>query len=73
MHTVQDAVVTVPLPRPPDVPSAAAPAPPPPALLGKDRPYTTEERAFALGMFALFSVLWLVIVVELLLAQYVWA
>lgn len=72
MDTVQDAVTTVPLPRQPDVPPAAAEAPPP-ALLGKDRPYTTDERAFAFGVFTMFAVLWVVTVVELLLAQYVWA
>ena len=72
MSNVQDAVVTVPLPRQAEAPSAPAPAAEPPALIGKDRPYTSEERAFAFGVFAMFFVLWAVIVVELLLARYVW-
>ena len=72
--TVQDTVipaVTVPAQAGPvDVPP---PAPVPAApLLGRDRPLTTDERQFALGLALLTLVLGTVIVVGLLVGQYVW-
>lgn len=69
------------------VPRQAGPAEPPPApaavpapaatpaapLLGRDRPLTADERAFALGLSALALVLGTIIVVGLLVGQYVWS
>ena len=52
-------------------PPAAAPVPAAP-LLGRDRPLTTDERQFALGLALLTFVLGTVIVVGLLVGQYVW-
>ena len=74
--TVQDTVRTVSVPR------QAGPAEPPTAhveptalapLLGRDRPLTTDERQFAVGLAVLAAVLGTVIVVGLLVGQYVWS
>lgn len=76
--TVQD---TAPLPRTVTVPQQAgpadaplpAPAPAPAApLLGRDRPLTTDERQFALGLALLVLVLGTTIVVGLVVGHYVW-
>ena len=57
-----------PLPTPAAGPEATA-AP----LLGRDRPLTADERAFALGLTALVLVLGTIIVVGLLVGQCVWS
>ena len=73
--TVQDAVRTLPLPRPaePARPLVAvrrtAPAAP---LVGRDRPMTSEERHFLIGLGVMLVVLSTIIVGGLLLSQYVW-
>lgn len=73
--TVQDTVGTITVPRqaePVDPP--LAPAPPATApLVGRDRPLTTDERQFALGLAAMAAVLGTIIVVGLLLGQYAWS
>jgi hypothetical protein len=78
--TVQDATRTVDVPRqagPVDPPlTAVAPTPATPAapaLLGRDRPLTPEERGFALGLVAMLLVLGTIIVAGLLLGQYAWS
>ena len=75
--TVQE-TPTVRVPRqagPAEPPPAAAEASAPPAapLLGRDRPLTADERAFALGLTALALVLGTIVVVGLLVGQYVWS
>ena len=77
--TVQDTVPTI------TVPSQAAPVDPPVAspavtavptaapLIGRDRPLTTDERQFAIGLAVLTLVLGTIIVVGLLLGQYAWS
>ena len=69
------ATATVPQQAGPVDPPLSAPAPPPaPApLIGRDRPLTADERAFALGLTALALVLGTIIVVGLLVGQYVWS
>jgi hypothetical protein len=73
--TVQDTVGTITVPRqaepvdPPLVPAPPATAP----LLGRDRPLTTDERQFALGLAVLALVLGTIIVVGLLVAEHVWS
>ena len=57
--------VDAPLPLP--APEPAAP------LLGRDRPLTTDERQFALGLALLTLVLGTIVVVGLLVGQYVWS
>ena len=78
--TVQDTVRTVHVPQqapptePPPAPQPpATQAPPTPALVGRDRPLTADERMFALGLLALALVLGTIIVVGLLLGQYAWS
>ena len=76
--TVQDtATVTVPTQaQPVDAPRAPLPVPaevPPSApLLGRDRPLTTDERQFAIGLAVLALALGTIIVVGLLVGHYVW-
>ena len=77
--TVQDAVRTVTVPpqaQPADPPPAPL-APPVPApasapLLGRDRPLTADERQIAVALAVMVSILSLVIVTGLLVAQYAW-
>lgn len=71
--TVQDAVRTVSVPRQagPVDPPAPAPAPAAP-LPGRQRPYTADEREFALMMLGVIAFLEAFIITGLLLAQYVW-
>jgi hypothetical protein len=77
--TVQDTrTVTVPrqagpaeAPLPPAAATAPAPATPP--LLGRDRPRTADERAFALGLLAMLVCLGSFIFAILLCAKYVWS
>ena len=83
--TVQDTVtpavsptvtptVTVPAQAGPvDAPLPASPAAPAAPLLGRDRPLTTDERQFGLGLALLALVLGTIIVVGLLVGQYVWS
>ena len=75
--TATPAVVTVPAQAGPvdAPPPAAAPAAPASAapLLGRDRPLTTDERQFALGLALLTLVLGTIVVVGLLVGQYVWS
>lgn len=78
--TVQDTAVTVTVPtqaQPVDAPPAPLPVtadvPPSAALLGRDRPLTTDERQFAIGLAVLTLVLGTVIVVGLLVGEYVWS
>lgn len=75
--TVQDTVptsaVTVPRQAGPVEPPPAAPAVVPVPLVGRDRPLTADERAFAIGLAALVLVLGTIIVVGLLVGQYVWS
>ena len=72
--TVQDSAPTL-----AHVPRQAGPVEPPaapahvPPLLGRDRPLTADERAFALGLTALVLVLGTIVVVGLLVGQYVWS
>lgn len=74
-HAPADLTGTVTVPQqagPVDAP-LPAPAPTPAApLLGRDRPLTTDERQFALGLALLVLVLGTIIVVGLLVGQYVW-
>ena len=77
--TVQDTVPTVTVPTqagPVDAPAARLPVtaevPPSAPLLGRDRPLTTDERQFAVGLAVLALVLGTIIVVGLLVGQYVW-
>ena len=42
-------------------------------LLGRDRPLTTDERQFAIGLAVLALVLGTIIVVGLLVGQYAWS
>ena len=73
--TVQDATRTVTVPRQagPVDPPLAVPPPAAPALIGRDRPRTADERMFALGLAAMAAVLGTIIVVGLLVGQYVWS
>ena len=78
--TVQDTVRTITVPQqaqPVDPPLAPRPAtadvPPPALLVGRDRPLTTDERQFAIGLAALALVLGTIIVVGLLVGQYAWS
>ena len=77
--TVQDAAVrTVLVPRQaepvdPAPAPAAGPAQATVPLLGRDRPLTTDERQFALGLALMVLVLGSVIVTGLLLGQYAWS
>ncbi len=75
--TVQDTVRTATVPRqaepadPPRTrPAAALPSAP---LLGRDRPLTTDERQFAVGLALLALVLGTIVVAGLLLGQYAWS
>lgn len=78
--TVQDTVPTITVPHqaapadPPmasPAPAAAAPAAPP--LIGRDRPLTTDERQFAIGLAVLVLALGTIIAVGVLLGQYAWS
>ena len=72
--TVQDVTATVTVPRQAGpVDPAPAPVPVPARLVGRERPFTPEERQFVLGAYAMFLVLLAVIVAELLLDRFVWA
>lgn len=73
--TVQETVhtVTVPQQAGPVDPPLSAPAVAPAPLVGRDRPLTADERAFAIGLAALVLVLGTIIVVGLLVGQYVWS
>ena len=73
--TVQDAVRTVTVPRqagPAEPPPLSPPAASPAQVLGRARPWTTDEKQFVFGMAACFGFLTLYIVPLLLLAQHVW-
>ncbi len=77
--TVQDTVRTVTVPQqaqpvePPPAPRpTTADVPPSAPLIGRDRPLTTDERQFAIGLAVLALVLGTIIVVGLLVGQYVW-
>jgi hypothetical protein len=78
--TVQDAARAVAVPQqavpvdPPPAPAAEpAPAPVAPALIGRDRPLTPDEREFLVSGLALWLFLSTFIVTGLLLAQLVWS
>ena len=78
--TVQDTVHTVTVPQqaqPVDPPLAPRPVtadvPPSAPLIGRDRPLTSDERQFAIGLAVLALVLGTIIVVGLLVGQYVWS
>ena len=77
--TVQDDVRTVTIPRPAepsDPPLVDAPIPtsaPSAGVAGRDRPLTTDERLFVLGMAGVFGWLSVYIVTFLLLSTYVWS
>ena len=71
--TVQD-TLRVAVPRqagPVEPPAVPVPAPPP--LLGKDRPWTQDEREFALVLVLLFAALTVIIATGLVFCQYVWS
>jgi hypothetical protein len=75
--TVQDTVRSVSITVPTQAGPVDPPVEPPPApvlapLLGRDRPLTTDERQFAIGLAVLALVLGTIIVVGLLVGQYVW-
>ena len=77
--TVQDTVPTITVPSqaapvdPPVAPPAVTAAPTAAPLIGRDRPLTTDERQFAIGLAVLTLVLGTIIVVGLLLGQYAWS
>jgi hypothetical protein len=70
--TVQDTITTVTVPQQAGPTEPPVAAPPPAPLVGRDRPLTVDERAFAIGLTALVLVLGTIIVVGLLVGQYVW-